>query len=194
MDELARFGPVVGEVHLALANPHFRRRRRRLGQLKRALQHFFASVFVAHQPAFARAPPFANGQLRLSRWSRQTARAPICDDGAARANVEIRRIVDVFAAIEPERIIQTPLQQKLERRLFLALCYGQDGTMLAVWGNPLMLGCWTFWWWLRHSEGCKRPWKTTALYAQNPVTAEQEYRISPLIGWTAGRSSAALER
>jgi len=60
------------------------------------------------------------------------------------------------------------------------------GTMLASWGNPLMLGCWTFWWWLRQTDMPKRPWKTTALYAQNPVAVEQEYRISPLIGWTVG--------
>ena len=58
------------------------------------------------------------------------------------------------------------------------------GIVLASWGNPLILICWTFWWWLRQTDVPKRPWKMMALYAQNPIAAEQEYRISPLIGWT----------
>lgn len=60
------------------------------------------------------------------------------------------------------------------------------GTILLSCGMPLLLACWVFQWWLSKREQTKRPWKFGALYAKNPVAAEQSYRISPLIGWTMG--------
>lgn len=60
------------------------------------------------------------------------------------------------------------------------------GTLFMSWGTPLLLFCYTFWWWLYKRDLRKRPWKSSALYSKNSVAAEQSYRISPLIGWTMG--------
>ena len=51
---------------------------------------------------------------------------------------------------------------------------------------PLILVECVLWVWLRRRERADRPWQWSARFKQNPVAAEQEYRLYPLIGLAMG--------
>ncbi len=53
-------------------------------------------------------------------------------------------------------------------------------------GPPTALGIGLFMIWLWKRDRANRPWQWSALFKSSPVAAEQEYRLSPLIGLAIG--------